>query len=122
MFSITLNASTHAHSHGHACAVEQDLQHLDVSGSSVHTLTVRTPALQTLTARACPRLEAVRFAIPPRHCDLHNCRQLRSLRVEQVLGEEGGVAAEVDLQGCHSFPSMALSAVHVWAPKVRAPG
>lgn len=101
------------------CAVNQSLQHLDVSGASLNTLTVRTQTLASLAARACPHLEAVRLAVPPRHCDMHNCRLLRSLDVTQTHGADSGAVAEVEIGGCDSLHSSALSLVKMWAPTVR---
>eukprot|EP00892_Ulva_mutabilis_P001775 jgi/Ulvmu1/11599/UM079_0044.1 len=101
-------------------AEQQQLRHLDVSGARVHTVSVRTTTLRTLAARACPRLEAVRLAAAPQHCDLHNCRQLRLLDIDAAPDHAALAVSEVELGGCDSMHSGARASVRAWATRVRA--
>lgn len=104
----------------HVPAVNQNLEHLEVSASNLHTLTVRTAALRTLLARNCANLEAIRLAVPPLLCDVHNCPLLKSLHVEQPHTGEAMHLAEVELGGCDTLQGIALSTLHTWATNVRS--
>ena len=86
----------------------------------MHTLSVKTPVLLTLSARACSRLEAVRLAAAPQRCDLSNCCVLQSLEVDTVFNANSSAVAEVELTGCCSMSSWALTTVQAWATHMQA--
>lgn len=106
----------------HGCvAGEVALETLDLKGSSVRGVRVRSPTLKVLTARNCSWLELVTLAGPVELLDLHNCSCLADLTVAylgpSVALTDDGVAVErhAELSGCPRLPRSAVESIAMWS-------
>lgn len=106
------------------CAGDVALDTLDLRGSSVRGLRVRSGALRVLDARHCRHLEWVSLAHPVELLDLHNCSSLEDLSVAYQGPQGASTAADsqaarhAELCGCTRLSRNVVDSVKSWATSV----